>query len=64
MATTPGYCRQDSNFLLKLIVQCSRCCVWCLERTIQFITYFGFVFVAIEGTLRLEHSLLSLPSLP
>jgi len=41
---------QDSNLILKVIVQCSRCCVWCLERTVQFITYFGFVFVAIEGT--------------
>lgn len=41
---------QNHNFLLGVVIRCSQCCVWCLEKTIRFITYYGFIFVAIDGT--------------
>ena len=35
--------------MLRLVVKCAQCCMWCLERTIQFISYYGYIFVAMEG---------------
>jgi hypothetical protein len=40
---------QKSNFLLKMVVKCSQCVMWCLQKTIEFVSYYGFIFVALEG---------------
>lgn len=29
--------------------RCSQCVMWCLQKTIEFISYFGYIFVAIRG---------------
>lgn len=42
--------QQDKNFLLKLALKCAKCCLYCMDKTVKFITYFGFIFVAIEGS--------------
>jgi len=42
--------QQEKNFLLKIVVKCTRCCLWCLRKTVEFITLYGFIFVAIEGS--------------
>ena len=38
-----------NNIVLKLIFRCFMCCLYCLEKSIKFITYYGFVFVALKG---------------
>lgn len=40
---------QEKSMLLRLIIKCTQCCVWCLEKTIEFISSYAYVFVAIEG---------------
>ena len=40
---------QDKNLMFKLIIKCSQCAMWCLQKTVEFISYYGYVFVAIEG---------------
>jgi len=40
---------QEKNFMVKLVMKCAQCCMWCLEKTIQFVSYYGYVFVAMEG---------------
>jgi len=39
----------DSNFL-KYVMKCALCCLHCLEKTIKFISYFAFVYVAVRGS--------------
>jgi len=41
--------QQDKSYLLKLVVKCAICCLWCLEKTIKFISYYAFVYVAVRG---------------
>merc|ERR1712167_183576 len=41
---------QQSNCMLKMVIKCAQCCIWCLDRTVKFITFYGFIFVAIEGS--------------
>jgi len=40
---------QEDNLLFKMALKCASCCVWCLEKTIEFVSYFGFVYIALEG---------------
>jgi len=51
LATIDYYTRelQQNNLVLKVVMKCAQCCMWCMERTIQFISYHGYVFVAMEG---------------
>ena len=41
--------QQANNLLLRVALKCAQCCLYCLDRTVKFITYYGFIFVAIEG---------------
>jgi len=41
---------QKSNCLLRMVICCTQCCLYCLDRTVKFITYYGYIFVAIEGS--------------
>ena len=38
-----------NSLVLKIVFKCCQLCLWCLEKTIKFITYYGFVFVALRG---------------
>merc|ERR1711998_267635 len=40
---------QDKNFLIKLVIKCAHCCLACLKKTVEFVSYYGFIFVAVEG---------------
>lgn len=42
--------KNPNNMLLKMAIKCTKCFVWCLEKTVQMVTYFGMIFVAIEGS--------------
>ena len=35
--------------VLKLGMKCVQCCMWCLQKTVEFVSYYGYVYVAIEG---------------
>mmetsp|Transcript_38100 Transcript_38100/g.101325 ORF Transcript_38100/g.101325 Transcript_38100/m.101325 type:complete len:313 (+) Transcript_38100:1534-2472(+) len=39
-----------SNIVLKIIFKCVHCCLWCIEKTVEYISYWGFIFVAVKGT--------------
>tara|TARA_B110001452_G_scaffold253744_1_gene244722 strand:- start:498 stop:1025 length:528 start_codon:yes stop_codon:yes gene_type:complete len=51
LATVDYYTKdlQNSNLLYKMAIKCAQCAMWCLQKTIEFVSYFGFVYVAIEG---------------
>ena len=40
---------QQSNLLLKLVLKCAQCAMWCLQASIEYISYYGYVYVALEG---------------
>ena len=42
--------RHTDNGLLKLIFCCCLCCMQCFERTVEWLTSYAFVYVAIYGT--------------
>ena len=35
--------------VLKLGMKCVQCCMWCLQKTVEFVSFYGYVYVAIEG---------------
>ena len=41
--------QQNSNLMLKLLIKCTQCCMWCLEKTIKFITNYCYIYVAMQG---------------
>lgn len=42
--------RIKTNLLLRLLFKCVNCCLWCVEKTVEYISYWGFIFVAVHGT--------------
>ena len=40
---------QDANLILKLALKCAKCAMWCLQKCIEFISYYAYIFVALEG---------------
>jgi len=32
------------------VIKCVQCYMFCLEKTIQFVTYYGYIFVALDGS--------------
>lgn len=51
LATIDYYTKdlQQKNLLFKLVIKCAQCAAWCLQKTIEFISYYGYVYVAIDG---------------
>jgi len=41
--------QQEKNLMMKLAMKCVQCCLWCLQKTVEFVSYYGYVYVAIEG---------------
>jgi len=39
-----------NNALVKLAFKALQCCLYCLKRTIKFISYYGLVFVSCQGS--------------
>ena len=52
LATLDYYTKdyQKANLIFKLAIKCSQCATWCLQKTIEFVSYFGFVYIALNGT--------------
>lgn len=40
---------KDGSRLASLLLACTRCCLWCFEQCLKFITSYAFVFVALNG---------------
>tara|TARA_B100000780_G_C20970545_1_gene387493 strand:- start:87 stop:230 length:144 start_codon:yes stop_codon:yes gene_type:complete len=34
---------------MQVAIKCTRCCLWCLEKCLQFITGYAYIFVALNG---------------
>jgi len=49
LAYVERHTSRGNSFALKLAFKCCQLCLYCLEKTIKFITYYGFVFVALRG---------------
>lgn len=41
--------KKDGVWLLRLTLKCLICCMECLKRTVQFISFYGFIYVAVQG---------------
>ena len=41
--------QQKANLMLKLLIKCTQCCMWCLEKTIKFITNYCYIYVGMQG---------------
>jgi len=37
------------GMLILMVVKCLSCCVYCVQKTVKFISYYGLVFVACQG---------------
>jgi len=42
--------QQKRSLLLRLAIKCAQCAMYCLEKTIEFVSHYSYVFVAIDGT--------------
>jgi len=40
----------QEGYLVKLLFRCAMCAVWCLEKTVEFISAYAYVHIAIDGT--------------
>jgi choline transporter-like protein 2/4/5 len=40
----------ERNPLGRLLFRCLNCCLSCIKRTVEFISFYGLVFVAVNGT--------------
>jgi choline transporter-like protein 2/4/5 len=41
---------QKSNLVLWLALKCCMCCMWCLEKTVKYITGYAYIYVALQGS--------------
>ena len=41
---------QKKNPLFLVIIKCTQCCLWCLEKTIKYITGYAYIYVALQGS--------------
>lgn len=42
--------QQEKSLILKLVFKCVACCLWCLDKTLQYITAYAYIYVAMQGT--------------
>jgi len=40
----------DANPVMKGIIWASRCCLWCLQKCVQFLTEYAYVYCAVTGS--------------
>lgn len=40
---------QEANLVLKLAMSCVRCCMWCFEKCIKFVSGYAYIYVALNG---------------
>eukprot|EP00316_Scyphosphaera_apsteinii_P011557 CAMPEP_0119303818 /NCGR_PEP_ID=MMETSP1333-20130426/5197_1 /TAXON_ID=418940 /ORGANISM="Scyphosphaera apsteinii, Strain RCC1455" /LENGTH=741 /DNA_ID=CAMNT_0007306587 /DNA_START=157 /DNA_END=2382 /DNA_ORIENTATION=- len=40
---------QKENFLLRMLMKCVRCAIWCIEKCIEFVSYYAYIYVAMQG---------------
>jgi hypothetical protein len=33
--------QQGESLVLKLAMKCAHCCMWCLQKTVEFVSYYG-----------------------
>ena len=41
---------QETNKAMKLVIKCVQCALFCLEKTLKFITAYCYIYVALQGT--------------
>merc|ERR1711998_442199 len=41
---------QQKNPVFWLIIKCTKCCMYCLEKTVKFITDYCYIYVALQGS--------------
>merc|ERR1712039_925872 len=41
---------QKNNLFIKLLMKCVACCMYCLEKTLKFITNYCYIYVALQGS--------------
>jgi len=42
--------RIGSNLALKLLFKCINCILYCIEKTVEYVSLWGYIFVAVHGT--------------
>jgi len=42
--------QQKNNLLLRLTFKCVACCLYCLEKTLQYITAYCYIYTAMQGS--------------
>lgn len=40
---------QKNNLLLRLTFKCVACCLYCLEKTLQYITAYCYIYTAMQA---------------
>ena len=40
---------QQGSQMAELAIKCTKCCLWCLEKCLRFITGYAYIYVALNG---------------
>ena len=40
---------QQGSDAAKYALRCTKCCLWCLEKVVRYITAYAYIFVALNG---------------
>ena len=53
LTLTVTQAQQGENLVLKLAMKCAHCCMWCLQKTVEFVSYYGRLSLTLILTLTL-----------
>lgn len=42
--------KQDSNPLVRVVMKCCKCCMFCFERCLKFVSGYAYIFVFMQNT--------------
>ena len=54
LTLTVTQAQQGENLVLKLAMKCAHCCMWCLQKTVEFVSYYGRLTRTLTLTLTTE----------
>mmetsp|Transcript_5468 Transcript_5468/g.13380 ORF Transcript_5468/g.13380 Transcript_5468/m.13380 type:complete len:806 (-) Transcript_5468:94-2511(-) len=40
---------QEGSSLANVVIRCTRCCLWCLETCVRYVSAYAYIFVALSG---------------
>ena len=41
---------KEQNLVIKIVMKCCKCCLFCFERCIKFVSSYAYIFVFMQNT--------------